>query len=68
MNGPATEEGTKAFNVAKEVRVRKGLKETPPQLDDCKEKKEKWEKEEVLTCCSKQIWVKIVARRCCVVI
>jgi elongation factor 2 len=34
MNGPATEEGTKAFNVAKEVRVRKGLKETPPLLDD----------------------------------
>ena len=34
MSGPATEEGTKAFNVAKEVRVRKGLKETPPLLDD----------------------------------
>lgn len=34
MNGPATEAGTKAFEIAKEVRLRKGLKETPPDLDD----------------------------------
>jgi elongation factor 2 len=34
MSGPATEEGTKAFTVAREVRLRKGLKESPPDLDD----------------------------------
>ncbi len=34
MSGPATEEGTKAATVSKEVRLRKGLKETPPDLDD----------------------------------
>jgi elongation factor 2 len=34
MSGPANEAGTKAYEIAKEVRVRKGLKETPPDLDD----------------------------------
>jgi len=34
MNGPATEETSKSAQVAKEVRLRKGLKETPPDLGD----------------------------------
>jgi elongation factor 2 len=32
LAGPATEEGTKAFQIAKEVRIRKGLKEEAPDL------------------------------------
>jgi elongation factor 2 len=34
LSGPATEEGTRAFNIAKEVRERKGLKATPPDLGE----------------------------------
>merc|ERR1739848_943349 len=34
MNGPATDESSKSGTIAKEVRIRKGLKETPPNLDD----------------------------------
>jgi elongation factor 2 len=33
MSGPANEPGTKAHQIAKEVRIRKGLKEEDPDLD-----------------------------------
>jgi len=38
MNGPATDESSKSGTIAKEVRIRKGLKETPPNLDDYMDK------------------------------
>merc|ERR1712232_1417710 len=33
VNGPATEEHSKSYQIAKDVRLRKGLKETPPNLE-----------------------------------